>query len=198
MKSAVSRQETGSGQKDWLPKHRSRMSWHIWRAFSSGRLCTWRAGEICYPACESPDPAYLPEFPSYFTRSDPPDWISALLARLDAALPGADAINACLDADSLTLDSDPAAFRMPQSPSPASAGACLAAARVLLACRDDLLAPVFISDREAVEWLEYASRMALMMGGEPAFLTALSVIGDADTFAVSSEAADIDGIEVED
>lgn len=113
-------------------------------------------------------------------------------------IPPADALLGLLDPDSLTLGPDPAVFRMPSSPLASEAGACAAAARVLLACRNDLVPPAFVDPEEALRRIEDASCMALMLGGEDAFLAAAGILSDPVTWIAAPDPEEIPLIVVED
>lgn len=166
----------------WRPQHRSVIAALIWKTFAAGSLCSWNRGQIRYPAEDDYDLPHFPEFPSAYVKTDTPDWMVDLLAALDAALPPVDAMLDAMDIDSMTFGAWPAAFRMPSFPSPDDAGHCLLASRVLLACKDEFVGPIFVDDEVACGWIEQSSWLALMMGGEQAFLTALALAADPHTF----------------
>lgn len=183
MASWTSRREGAAEAGEWVQPHRSGMARQVWQSFAAGPLRVWEGGMVRLPTERPADAPFMPEFPDCFMQGSPPDWMAALIGRLDEALPDRGTILAALDPDSFAIDSLSPAFRMPQSPSARDAGSCLAAARVLLACRDDILSPAFVTDELGCLWIEQASWLALMLGGEEAFLVALSELGDPDSFA---------------
>lgn len=186
----ISHAQPPSGPRPWRPSHRTPMAGLVWRTFAADRICGWRDGKIVWPAPDSEDVPYFPEMPPWHGEGPAPDWIAALLARLDDLLPSSDDIMGLLDPDSLTIGAEPAAFRMPSQPCSADAGACVAAARILLACADDLVMPVFIDPQQGLARIAYASYIALMLGGESAFLTATEVLSDPGTYTLNPVHAD--------
>jgi len=179
------------GSVPWKPFHRSPVAGLVWRTFAAGRSCGWSSGRIVHPAPEAEDAPLQPEFRRWQGGFEVPDWICGLMDRLDSLVPPAEDLMAVLDPDSLTLVTEPAAFRMPSDPSAAEAGACVAAARILLSLRDELVVPVFVEPDEAFRRIGAASCMALMLGGESAFLWAAETLSDPATYALNPVPEDV-------
>jgi len=165
------------------------MAGYVWDSFASGTMKAWEKGIVSLASDRAPDHPFMPEFPGFFMQDGLPDWMADLIRWLDEAVPAPATIQRALDPDCFVLDSRSPAFRMPMSPSPRDAGRCLAAARVLLACREDVIPPAFVPEHVALHWVEQASWLALMLGGEEAFLVAITEMKDPESFRAAPMAA---------
>lgn len=151
----------------WIPERRSLASFLIWKAFGLGAGGQWADGQISLGTRrEWADWPAFPEFPGYRDDFAIPEWVDGHLALVDAALPSAADILSALDADSLVVTLDPPAYRLPLSPSAEDLATCALACRMLLAARDDLIAPTDMLSGDLVSDLTHASRIATLLGSD--------------------------------
>jgi hypothetical protein len=93
---------------------------------------------------------------------------------LAATRTGAAEILASLDPDSTSVLSDAPAYRIPSSPNPQDVAACLLASRLLLKISDELLLPAHQEEERTLAQIDFASKIAIMIGGEASALLALA------------------------
>jgi len=164
---------------------RSRLGEIVWNTFASDELAGWKDGEIVRPLPSDSQAPLLFDFPSTNQSFSPGDWVVSLISAIDQALPDVDILLNCLEIDSLTIRPYAPAFRLPSSPSTEAAAHCLIVARILIACREELIPPAFMTTEYTLGCLETVSQLAIMLGGEEAFLHAMSVIQDGGTYHVT-------------
>jgi hypothetical protein len=103
-----------------------------------------------------------------------PEWADRMVKRIDSALPSSGEILASLDPDSTSVLSDAPAYRIPSSPNPQDVAACLLASRLLLKISDELLLPAHQEEERTLAQIDFASKIAIMIGGEASALLALA------------------------
>jgi hypothetical protein len=170
----------------WIPERRSMASFAVWKAFGLGHHAHWRDGQIMLGTGteDTADHVAFQEFPGYMDRAQIPEWVNAAVARIDASLPDPSAIISALDDDSATIMLDPPAYRIPNAPSASDIATCIVASRLLLAIPERLVLPVLQSADEAIAEIDYASRIAVLLGGDSGWRVALSTAADTALFAV--------------
>ncbi len=179
-------QDSSEVHSVWIPDRRSVASFAVWKAFGLGRHAHWRDGQIMLGtgSDEVIDQAAFLEFPGYMDREAIPDWVDAAVARIDASLPSSPAIMDALDEDSATVMLDPPAFRIPHAPSSNDIATCIVAARLLLAIPQKLIAPVQQSDADLIAEMDFASRIAVLLGGDGGCGIAVSTAVDPSLCAI--------------
>lgn len=163
---------------------RTKLGEIIGETFSTDYDGVWKNGEICSDVSNENQPAFLHDFPETIPALAESDWISSLIRALDKSLPDLETLFNSLEMDSLTIRFYSPAFRIPATPSTEAAAHCLFAARVLVACRDDIIPPALVTTDYVVDCLEMISHLAIMLGGEEAFLQAMSIAQDFDTYLI--------------
>lgn len=165
-------------------KFRSRLGKIAWNTFACDELSGWKNGEIIRPIPNETDAPFLYDFPTTYQSFLPGDWVLSLITAIDHALPKIDILLDCLEIDSLTIRPYAPAFRIPNSPSAESSAHCLIVSRVLLSCREELIPPAFMTLEHLIRCLETISHLSVMLGGEEAFLQAMALIQNSETFSV--------------
>lgn len=167
-------QDSSEVHSIWIPERRSLASFIIWKVFGLGSGGQWVEGQISLGTrSDWADWPAFPEFPGYLDIEFFPSWVEDHLAALDAAMPPASRILASLDPDSLTVPLDPPAFRVPLSPVADNLAACVLASRMMLAVADRLIAPTETSADQVASELNYASKVAVLIGGDDSRLISL-------------------------
>lgn len=155
----------------------------VWNTFASDDLAGWKSGEIIRPMSLADQEPYYPNIDNG-TAMAAGDWVANLIKALDEALPEVNRLIDSLEYDSLTIRETAPALGMPASPSTVAAAECLVAARVLVACIDEVIPPMMSTNKEVSSWLDTVSRLAVMLGGEEAFLHAMTIVTDPETFCI--------------
>lgn len=171
-------QDSKDVQSVWIPDRRSMASFAIWKTYGLGHHAHWQNGRITLGVNADAEMSFFYEFPGYMDKQVFPSWIDSVLHRIDEALPSTDMILNALDADTITMPIDPPAYRIPHAPCAQDIATCLLASRLLLAVRAELLPPMHLSDQEMAEELHFASKIAVLLGGETSSILALSSAGD--------------------
>jgi hypothetical protein len=166
-------QEAGDVHSIWVPERRSMASFLLWKAYGLGRDAHWLHGRITLGAAPG-ELRYFQEFPFHMEDGIIPKWADRMVERIDVALPSAAEILLSLDPDSTSVLSDPPAFRIPASPNPQDVAACLLASRLLLKISDELLLPAYQEEELSLVQIDFASKIAIMIGGEASALLALA------------------------
>lgn len=188
-------QDSSEVHSIWIPERRSLASFIIWKAFGLGSGGQWAEGQISLGTRSSwADWPAFPEFPGYFDVESFPGWVEDHLALIDASLPPAGRILASLDPDSLTVTLDPPAFRIPLSPVPDNLAACVLASRMMLAVSDRLIAPTEVAAEQVVSELDYASKIAVLVGCDDSRLISLATARAPELCFIIPEIGNIDVI----
>lgn len=167
------------------PKNfRSLLSRIVWNTYASDEPSGWKDGEIVRPPAEDGDNPLLFDFPVVHYSIAPSEWIKSLTVSIDQTLPDCEILIDCLECDSLTIRPYAPAFRITGHPTPESAAHCLIASRVLCACKEDIIPPVFMSTKNILDCLNTISYLSIMLGGEEAFLHAMTLLGSSETFLI--------------
>lgn len=179
-------QDSNEVHSVWIPDRRSMASFAVWKAFGLGHHAHWRDGQIMLGAgSEGPaDPVEFLEFPGYMDRDSIPGWVDAAVARIDASLPDPAAIADALDEDSGTMMLDPPAYRIPHAPSANDIATCIVAARLLLAIPHKLIAPILQTEGDVIAEIDFASRVAVLLGGDEGSAIAAATAADPSLCAI--------------
>ncbi len=179
-------QDSNEVHSVWIPDRRSMASFAVWKAFGLGHHAHWRDGQIMLGIGSEgvADHVAFQEFPGYMDRDSIPGWVDAVVARIDASLSDTAAITAALDEDSATVMVDPPAYRIPHAPSANDIATCIVAARLLLAVPQKLVAPNSQTDEALIAELDFASRIAILLGGEAGCSIASSTAADPSLCAI--------------
>lgn len=168
-----------------VPSHfRSLLGKIIWNTFAADELAGWRDGKIVRPYTLGNQLPYLPNLDSY-DNLNVGDWVENLIKTLDEALPDVNDLIEALDYDSLTIRANSPAFIIPDSPSTIDAAECLISSRILIKCIDEVIPPMFSTNEDLLIPLNIISRLAIILGGEEAFLHAITIVMDPDTYKVT-------------
>ena len=160
-------QDSSEVHSVWIPERKSLASFVVWKAFGLGSHGRWADGQISLGVDpEWVDLAFMPEFPGYQDDDVFGDAVMEAIKRVDAALPPKGKIAAALDPDSATIMPDPPAFRIPSLPYAQDVAACLLAARMLLAVREQLVIPADMTIEELTSEIDYASKIAAWTADE--------------------------------
>lgn len=178
-------------------KFRSLLGKIVWNTFACDELSGWKHGEIIRPLPDDSDAPLLYDFPTTHQSILPGDWVISLVSAIDQALPPVELLLDCLEIDSLTIRPYAPAFRIPASPSTEASAHCLIVSRVLIACREELIPPSFMTMEHIVNCLETVSNLSVMLGGEEAFLQAMALIQDIDTFVITNQEISKDLVDVQ-
>lgn len=161
----------------------------IFQLFSPASPFGWVDGRIQKSFMQKLDRPYAPN--QSLGRLRPIDWMAGLLSVLDEHIPDQAILEAALDLDSYIISDQPVASLIPETPDVTSAGQCLLGARVLIKSMDDLIPPYGASMDELKELLEQISCVALMLGGEGAFLSAMTINQTPVTYAPIRQVAGV-------
>jgi hypothetical protein len=184
-------QDSNEVHSVWIPDRRSMASFAVWKAFGLGHHAHWRDGQIMLGIASgglADHPAFL-EFPGYMDKDSIPTWVDAVVARIDASLPAPSAIIDALDDDSATMMLDPPTYRIPHAPAANDIATCIVASRLLLAIPQRLVLPVLQTDEEAIAELDFASRIAILLGGSSGCEIAVSSAADPSLCAIIPDPA---------
>ncbi len=167
----------------WHPNYTSLLSEAAFLGFCSGDSTKWADGRMIF---NQPDPVedapYFKGIANVYEDRVFLDWVEEILQLLDGLLPARDALIKSFDAFSLNVSAEPAAFRIPQTPSVDDVALCLVASRCLLNLKDDVVFPVSVSVEQGAELLQYASELCVIIGGEKTIMTAISWLQDNGTY----------------
>jgi hypothetical protein len=179
-------QDSSEVHSVWIPDRRSLASFAIWKAFGLGHNAHWRDGQIVLGigSDDVADSAEFASFPGEFDRGWIPGWVDDVIDEIDASLPEAASIIAALEDDSTTLTLDPPAYRIPSTPTDNDVATCIIAARLLLAVPQRLVPPILQSMEEVIAEIDFASRIAVLLGGADGRRTALSAAADPGLCAI--------------
>lgn len=166
-------QEAGDVHSIWVPERRSMASFLLWKAYGLGRDAHWLQGRITLGAAVG-ERRYFQEFPFHMEHAFIPEWASRMVRKIDDALPSPDEILAALDPDSTSVLIDAPAYRIPAAPNVQDVSVCLLASRILLRIANDLLLPAHQEEKRTLEQIDFASKIAIIIGGEASGLLALA------------------------
>lgn len=166
-------QQAGDVHSIWIPERRSMASFLVWKAYGLGRDAHWRDGRITL-GCDAGEARYFQEFPVYMDEGTIPEWADRMVRRIDSALPDPADVLLSLDPDSTSIPSDAPAYRIPPNPNPQDVATCLLASRLLLRVQEELLLPAHQEDRRTLAQIDFASKIAILIGGEASALLALA------------------------
>lgn len=189
-------QDSSEVHSVWIPDRRSMASFAVWKAFGLGHHAHWCDGQIMLGAGYEgvADPVDFLEFPGYMDRDSIPGWVDAAIARIDASLPGSSVIADALDEDSATVMIDPPAYRIPHAPSANDIATCIVAARLLLAIPHKLIAPILQTDDDVIAEIDFASRIAVLVGGDAGYAIAAATAADPSLCAIIPDHAANEGL----
>lgn len=167
-------------------KHKSRLSEILWFSYAAGSQVSWVNGKLSLKTNAYKDTPYLSGFPQLSDGALAPiDWINNLIELLDVVIPCSEIIQGCIDDDILTLKMAAPAFNMPSLPTPMSAAECLLSSRVMYLCLADVIPPDLVSNERAAKWFEQVSMLSLLLGGEEAFLMAMEIANNPNTYKLN-------------
>ncbi len=151
----------------WTPDFKSFSSECCFMAFSSGLNTFWSDGKMVFNDTKAvADTIHFHEVRRIYCGDSAPDWACAAVDIVDRSLPDVETILRSLDDGSMVLSSNPAVFRLPQSPYRVDLAKCVFAARIFLKCKDHIVLPVEYSEEECLEDLSNASYLCSILGGE--------------------------------